>query len=108
MVNLAITKLKIEEDFVDNKLLKFFQLLFDYDLLTQDEYNEAVYGTNDTKKIELIKMGLTINIINRLEEDKQLNNVNLDCNNNLKVNKNFEEYRESVDDFYRFELDKYL
>ena len=53
-------------------------------------------------------MGLTINIINRLEEDKQLNNVNLDCNNNLKVNKNFEEYRESVDDFYRFELDKYL
>lgn len=108
MVNIAIVKLKLEEDFVGFKLHKFFQLMLDYELLTIDEYNIIIYGTTDYKKLSLVKMGLTINIINRLEDDGQLENISVDVNNNLYSNDKFKEYKERVDDFYRFELNKFL
>ena len=108
MVNIAIVKLKLEEDFVGFKLHKFFQLMFDYELLSIDEYHNIIYGTTDSKKLSLVKMGLTINVINRLEEDGQLENISIDINNNLYANARFEAYKQGVDDFYRFELNKFL
>lgn len=108
MVNIAIVKLKLEEDFVGFKLHKFFQLMFDYELLSVDEYNNIIYGTTDSKKLSLVKMGLTINVINRLEDDGQLENISIDINNNLYANARFEAYKQGVDDFYRFELNKFL
>lgn len=108
LVNIAIVKQKIEEDFVSFKLHMFFQLMFDYALLSQDEYHIILYGTVDPKKLRLVKMGLTISIINRLETDKQLNNIFIDANNNLYGNEEFEKYKQSVDDFYAFELSKFL
>ena len=53
-------------------------------------------------------MGLTINIINRLDDDKQLENISIDSNNNLSANDKFRHYKDNVDDFYRFELNKFL
>lgn len=53
-------------------------------------------------------MGLTINIINRLEADGQLDNIAIDKNGNLVVDDVFESYKRSVDDFYRFELNRFL
>lgn len=108
MVNIAIVKLKLEEDFVGFKLHKFFQLMFDYELLTIDEYHNIIYGTTNPKKLGLVKMGLTMNVINRLEEDGQLENISIDNNNNLFANSKFDVYKQSVDDFYRFELNKFL
>ena len=108
MVNIAISKLKIEEDFVNFKLHMFFQLMHDYNLLSTQEYNCIIYGTDDPKKLRLVKMGLTINIINRLEEDGQLDNLVIDPNNNVCANLDFVAYKESVDDFFRFELEKFL
>lgn len=107
-VNIAIVKQKIEEDFVSYKLHMFFQLMYDYELLTKDEYNAIIYGTTDNKKLHLVKMGLTINIINRLDEDRQLANIAVDDNGNLAVNDAFESYKEKADDFYRFELNRFL
>ena len=108
MVNIAISKLKIEEDFVNFKLHMFFQLMHDYNLLSTQEYNCIIYGTDDPKKLRLVKMGLTINVINRLEEDGQLDNLVIDPNNNVCANLDFVAYKESVDDFFRFELEKFL
>lgn len=108
MVNIAIVKQKMEEDFVNYKLHMFFQLMYDYELLTLEEYQLIIYGTTDAKKLQLVKMGLTINIINRLEDDGQFVNVSVDDNNNLSVNDAFERYKQGVDDFYRFELSKFL
>lgn len=108
MINLAIVKLKLEDDFVSFKINKFIKLLHDLELISQTEYNLAVYGTNDPKKLKLIKMGLTFNIILKLEKDKQLGNIYLDQNNNLFGNDLFAQYKETLDDYFRFEINKLL
>lgn len=108
LVNIAIVKLKMEEDFVSFKLRMFFQLMFDYSILNEDEYYEILYGTTDRKKINLVRTGLTINLINRLEQDNQLNNIFLDENGNLETNSLFDVYLNNADDFYRFELNRFL
>ena len=108
LTNIAIVKQKLEDDFVGYKLNMFFQLMYDTNILTKEEYQMIVYGTTDKKKMDLIKMGLTINVINRLEEDKQIENIEIDINNNLSANDKFYAYKKEVDDFYRFELDKFL
>lgn len=108
LVNIAIVKQKVEEDFVCFKLRMFFQLMLDYFILSEDEYYEIIYGTTDRKKIHLVKTGLTINLINRLENDDQLKNINIDKNGNLVTNHKFDTYLKDADDFYRFELNRIL
>ena len=48
------------------------------------------------------------NLINRLENDNQLRNISFDKNGNLETNASFDLYREKADDFYRFELSRFL
>ena len=108
LANIAIIKQKLEEDFTSFKLRMFFQLMVEYDLLTQEEYQEIVFGTTDPKKIELSKLGLSLRLVSRLDEDSQLSNIGFDENGNIYTNEVFEEYRSSADDFYRFELDRYI
>lgn len=108
LVNLAIVKLKLENDFISYKLIKFFQLLFDYEILSEDYYHTLVYGTSDKKKINLLKQGLSINIINKLEADNQLDNIWINSNNLIEGNNKFEKYKETLDDFLKFEIDKYF
>lgn len=98
----------MEEDFVSFKLRMFFQLMLDYSILSDDEYYEILYGTTDRKKIYLVKTGLTINLINRLEKDDQLKNITFDSNGNLVSNELFNNYLDSADDFYKFELSRFL
>lgn len=108
LANIAIVKQKIEEDFVSFKLRMFFQLMLDYSILSEDEYYEILYGTTNRKKIYLVKTGLTINLINRLEKDDQLKNITFDRNGNLITNDLFGVYLNGADDFYRFELSRFL
>ena len=108
LANIAIVKQKMEDDFVSFKLRMFFQLMKDYSILSEDEYNEILYGTTDRKKIYLVKTGLTINLINRLEKDGQLKNIKFNRNGNLVTNDLFDTYLEKADDFYRFELSRFL
>lgn len=108
LANIAIVKQKIEEDFVNFKLRMFFQLMFDYSILDEKEYHQILYGTTDKKKIFLVKTGLTINLINRLENDGQLKNISFNKYGNLITNKLFTKYLCHADDFYRFELSRFL
>ena len=108
LVNLAIVKQKIEEDFVSYKLNMFFQLMRDYTILTLNEYNQIIYGSCDSKKISLVKMGLPMNLVNRLDNDDQLKNITINKHGNLETNFNFIAYKDSIDDFLRFELDKFI
>lgn len=108
LVNIAIVKQKIEDDFTSFKLQMFFNLMLEYDILSATEYNEIVYGTNDSKKIDLLKMGLTISMISRLEEEKQLQNISVDADGNMHTTADFEAYKSEVDDFFRFSLDRVI
>lgn len=108
IVNLSIVKIKLEEDFVSFKLNKFFQLMLDYELISRELYNDLVYGTNNPLILMLSKQGLSLNIINKLIKDEQLGNLSIDDFGNLSYNEQFATYKENSDDFFRFELDKFL
>lgn len=108
LINLAVVKLKMEEDFVGFKLNKLIVMLFDYNLINKEDYNLYIYGTSNEQKIALTKYGLNISLISRLSEDKQLNNVAFDPYNNLTANEKFKDFLKTVDDFYRFEIMRFI
>ena len=108
LVNIAIVKYKLEEDFVNYKLRMFFQLMLDYSVISQEDYNLIAYGTNQPNKIQLIKLGLSMHIIDRLDKDKQLENINVNDVGNLIPNENFKKYLSTLDDFYRFSIEKVI
>ena len=108
LVNLAVVKLKMEDDFISFKLNKFIVMLYDFELITIDDYNLYIYGTTDEKKIGFAKFGLSISMISRLESDGQLANLRFDEFNNLQANSKFRKFLDTVDDFYRFEITRIL
>lgn len=108
LVNLSIVKVKMEEDFVSYSLNNYFNLMLELGLVSQNEYNLIVYGTNDEYKIKLISIGLPINVVNKLEEDNQLKNIYYDKNRNIQINQEFQSYKDTIDEFFRFKLDKFL
>lgn len=108
MVNLAIVKLKLENDFINYTMIKFFQLMLDYKIISTKYYNNLVYGSNNETKLSLLKQGLTINVINKLDSDNQMKNIIIDENNIAHGNEQFDSYKETLDDFFKFEIDKYF
>lgn len=108
LVNLAIVKLKIEEDFVNYKLIKLIQFLHDFDIITDDYYNKYVYGTNDKTVIDLVRQGLGVNVVKKIVDDNQIDNLYWDQNGNLKANEVFIRYKNKQSPLVRFELEKYL
>lgn len=59
LTNLAIVRVKEEQDYVDNTLIKLVEVLRELDLLDASFYNRVKYGTDDEKTICLIKNGLS-------------------------------------------------
>ena len=59
MINLAIVRIKEEQDFIDNNLVKFLEVLNDLNLVQMDLYNSVKYGTTDSEQIVLIRSGFT-------------------------------------------------
>ncbi|MCK5592442.1 MAG: DNA helicase, partial [Candidatus Pacebacteria bacterium] len=109
LTNLAIVKLQVEENFVSFTLNTFIQALFDFKLISENEYNVYVYGTKNVEKIKLSKQGLSLSLISRLEDDEQLGNLSFE-NGNIVGNDAFKSFLNSnlVNDFYRFEIQRYI
>ena len=108
MLNLAIIKLKIEDDFLSYKFNKFVELLHEYELITDEEYNFTTYGTENALEIKLVKQGLPIHLVSKLTNDQQLENLRFDENNIVHCNSKFKTYYDSLDDFYQYQIDKYV
>ncbi len=108
LINLAIVKLKIEDDFVSFKLSKFIAFLYDYKLISLDDYNLYTYGTTNQKTIALTKIGLSVNLVSRLETDDQLKNLYIDQFGNVKATPQFNDYKLQANDFYRFEIERFI
>lgn len=60
IVNLAIVRIKEEQDFIDNVLIKYVEVLHDLGLLDEKFYFRIKYGTDDESIICLIKNGLSL------------------------------------------------
>lgn len=108
LVNITIRKLKVEEDFISFHLTKFIEFLHKYDFISESIYNEFMYWTNEEDEIKLIKYWLSLPLIARLKRDNQIGNLEFDINNNLTGNEEFQSYLEIMDDFEKFEIQRYL
>ena len=60
VVNLAIVRIKEEQDFIDNTLIKYVEVLHDIELIEDKFYARIKYGTDDENEICLIKNGLSL------------------------------------------------
>lgn len=60
VVNLAIVRIKEEQDFIDNTLIKYVEVLHDLGLIKDRFYAQIKYGTDDEATICLIKNGLSL------------------------------------------------
>jgi hypothetical protein len=108
LVNLLIVKTKIEQDFLSYQYLRAVSFLYAVQVISEDEYNLEIYGTNDGLKIELLKLGLTAGLIKTLSEEKQLKNIERDKYGNLHGNTELKEFYMQADDYTRFEIGKYI
>lgn len=62
LVNIAIIKIKEEEDFLDFNLMKYIEILHDLTLLSDKFYEHLKYGSNDTNIITMLKNGFSIEL----------------------------------------------
>lgn len=109
LINLALVKLKLEEEFVSFKFSKMILMLYDLDVITEDEYNIYVYGTTDANIINYCKQGLSISCVTKLIEDKQIENIALNPYGNIiVVDSQFWDYVENQSQLFQFELRKYI
>ena len=71
LINLAIVRIKEEQDFIDNTLIKYVEVLYDleliertgtdgFELIEDNFYARIKYGTDDERAICLIKNGLSL------------------------------------------------
>ena len=68
-VNLAIVRIKEEQDFVDNQLLKYVELLHDLRKLDEELYLKIKYGTTNQDKIRLMNFGVNSILAGKLVDD---------------------------------------
>ena len=56
LINLALVKLKMEEEFVGFEINKMISMLYDLDVITIDEYHTYVYGTTNLTIINYLEV----------------------------------------------------
>lgn len=83
-VNLAIVRLKEEDDFFDNKIFKFVEVLNGVGAIDPAFYKRMKYGTTDDAKIKLIREGYSRGL-SELLLDRYPQYVRLDRNGEIQV-----------------------
>lgn len=69
LINLAIVRIKEEQDFLDNVLLKYIEVLNDLELLEESLYFRIKYGTDDKKIITCTKNGISLSLAKQIVEN---------------------------------------
>jgi len=77
-VNLAIVRLKDEQDFVEYNLMKFIEILNALELLDTTFYDQVKYGSSDPKTICLLKNGISMELAKLLLEEEFIEYLNFD------------------------------
>lgn len=83
-VNLAVVRIKEEQDFLDNRLMKFIEVLFECELVATDLYHKIKYGTSDGNAIVLIKNGFSFALA-LLVLEKYRDSVEIDLTRNTVI-----------------------
>lgn len=68
LINLAIVRIKEEQDFLDNVLIKYVEVLNDLELLVEELYMMIKYGTDDPQIITCTRNGISLSLAKLLVE----------------------------------------
>ena len=68
LINLAIVRIKEEQDFIDNTIIKFVEVLNDLNLIEQNLYLKIKYGTANSFEIVMIRNGFSLTLTRLLLE----------------------------------------
>lgn len=68
-INLAIVRIKEEQDFLDNTVIKYIEVLNDLKLIDDVLYLKIKYGTDDKLKVLLVKNGLSLGLVNLVVDE---------------------------------------
>ena len=79
-INLAILKIKEEQDFVEFNLLKYIEILAELELIENTFYEKIKYGSSDKNIITLLKNGFSIELAKCVDKAEYSNFISL---NNL-------------------------
>jgi hypothetical protein len=104
LINYAIIKVKLEEDFISNILKRFVKIMLKLELIDERLYNEFVYGTNNYYDLKMIKLGMSKSIIDFLKSKDQIKNLYFETSY-IKGTDEFKDFYNSLyDDLLKFEI----
>lgn len=106
--NLAIVKLQIDEEYVSHEISLLVNTLLKFEIISQSDYDKFFYGTSDSKELEILQLGISRTLFNKLKEDGQLDNIFLDDYGNAKASENLKEYIGNQKGIEKFELEQYF
>lgn len=106
-INLAVIKSKLEDDFLSYKFAKIVKSLYDLELINEDLYNSFLYNTTNKETINLMKVGVSFQLINLIKDKKLENEIKI-SNTGVTVSEKFLEVLSAEDDFIQFEIKKFL
>lgn len=82
-VNIAILRIKEEQDFIDYKLMPYIEILNDLQLIEPNFYDRIKYGTSDIEMIKMLKEGFSIELAKVIKHGNY--SEYLDFSNDLQV-----------------------
>ena len=66
-VNIAILRIKEEQEFIDYKLMPYIEILNDLELIQPNFYDKIKYGTDDKQMITMLKEGFSIELAKEIK-----------------------------------------
>lgn len=108
LANISLVKIKIESDFVSYTLNNFVNVMYDLDIISEEEYELYIYGTTNKSNSEFVKLGFSGSLINRLDRDKQMSNLSINDHGLVEYNDDFVKYINVQDDLIKFEIGKFI
>jgi hypothetical protein len=86
-VNLAIVRIKEEQDFVDFSLMKYIEILNDLGSIEKEFYEKLKYCSSDKKIITLMKNGFSLELAKCITQDFYVDLIVIDSvNDQVKIN----------------------
>lgn len=108
LANLALVKIKMENDFVSYKINEYAKFLYKGNVISNAAYERFVYGSGNRIGSKLAQLGLGGSAINKLDRDGMLPHVKIDDLGRIEVSTDFKEYLTKQDDLFIFEFQKYI
>lgn len=107
-INIAILRIKEEQDFIDFNLMPYVEILNDLELIESNFYDKIKYGTSDLKMIKLLKEGFSIELAKIIKSGLYDDYINLE--NDLIVNSNIISAMEdnNENEILKFEIQYYI